>query len=90
MDIRLDDEGRMRFQAPQQQWHDGQGGDIAVMQVVNFAGQQLMVLTDDKGGFDLHYLGFTEGPYPSMQQAKAEASKFARAVLELMKSKVSD
>lgn len=90
MNIRLDGEGRVRFQSPQQQWHDGRGGDPDLMQVANFAGQPLTALTDDKGGFDLHYLGFTEGPYPTMEKAKECAPAFALSVLDLMKSKISD
>jgi len=90
MGIRLDGEGRVRFQALQQQWHSSRDGDATLMQVANFAGQQMMALTDDNGGFDPHYLGFTEGPYPTMDRAKEEASRFACAVLDVMKSKVDD
>lgn len=58
------------------------------MQIASFAGHELIAITDDKGGFELEYLGFTEGPYPTMDHAKPEAPKFALAVLDVMKSKI--
>lgn len=88
MTIRLSSTGQMQLNRPQQEWHAGRGGDPANMQVANFAGQELMAITDDNGGFELHYLGFTEGPYPSMDRAKEEAAKFALAVLDALKSKI--
>lgn len=88
MNIRASITGQMQLNRPQQKWNDGRGSDPAIMQVASFAGQELMVITDDNGGFELHYLGFTEGPYPSMDHAKAEAAKFAIAVLDVMKSKI--
>lgn len=48
-----------------------------------------MAIADGNGGFQLHYLGFTEGPYPSMDRTKAEAAKFALAVLDVLKSKIA-
>jgi len=51
--------------------------------------QELMAITDDNVGFELHYLGFTEGPYPSMDRTKAEVGKFALPVLDVLKSKIA-
>jgi len=48
-----------------------------------------MAITDDNVGFELHYLGFTEGPYPSMDRTKAEVGKFALPVLDVLKSKIA-
>lgn len=90
MTIRLDGSGQLKFSTPQQQWRVSSGGDPAVMQTATFAGHELMAITDDNGGVDLHYLGFTDGPYSTMDCAKAEASTFARAVLDVMKSKIVD
>lgn len=88
MNIRLNAVGKMQLESPQQQWNEGRGGDAASTQVASFAGHEMMVITDDKDGFDLHYLGFIEGPYPTMDHAKAAAPKFALAVLDVMKSKI--
>lgn len=89
MTIRVSSTGQMQFDRPRQEWHAGRGGNPATMQVANFAGQELMAITDDNGGFELHYLGFTEGPYPSMDRANAEAAKFALAILDALKSKIA-
>lgn len=88
MSIRVSAAGQMQLDRPQQEWRTSLTGDPSIMQIANFAGQELIAITDDKGGFDLEYLGFTEGPYPTMDRAKAEAPKFALAVLEVMKSKI--
>lgn len=89
MNIRANTAAELQLSRPQQKWSSGRGGNSARLQVANFAGQELMVVTDDNGGFDLHYLGFTEGPYPSMERAKAEAANFALVVLDVMKSKIA-
>lgn len=89
MNIRANTAGELQLNRPQQEWSTGRGGNPASLQVANFAGQELMAVTDDNGGFELHYLGFSEGPYPSMDLAKAEAAKFALAVLDVMKSKIA-
>lgn len=60
------------------------------MEAAIFGGQEMTTMADDNGGFSLHYLGFSEGPYLTMDQAKAEAPKFARAVLDAMKLKIED
>jgi len=90
MNIRVTAAGQMQLDRPQQQWNVSRGGDPAIMQVASFAGYEMMAITDDSGGFDLHYLGFIEGPHPTMDHAKAEAPKFAQAVLDVMKSKIVD
>lgn len=89
MNIRTDAAGHMQLVRPQREWNGGRGGNPASPQVANFAGQELMAIADGNGGFQLHYLGFTEGPYPSMDRTKAEAAKFALAVLDVLKSKIA-
>ncbi|MFC5514130.1 hypothetical protein ACFPOU_23795 [Massilia jejuensis] len=89
MNIRTSTTGQMQLNRPQQEWHDGPSGDSANMQVASFAGHEMMAITDGNGGFELRYLGFTEGPYTSIDHAKSEASKFALAVLDVMKSKIA-
>lgn len=88
MNIRASAAGQMQFDRPQQEWRASRSGDPSLMQIANFAGHELVAITDDKGGFELEYLGFTEGPYPTIDHAKAGAPKFALAVLDVMKSKI--
>jgi hypothetical protein len=89
MNIRASATGQMQLTRPKQEWNGGRGSNPANLQVANFAGQELVEITDDNGGFELHYLGFTEGPYHSMDRAEAEAGKFALAVLDVLKSKIA-
>lgn len=79
MNIELDNGGAVRMAAPQQRW-TGDG----VLQTALFAGEQVMAVTDDAGGFDLHYLGFTTGGFASIDDAKGSAATFVRAVLGRM------
>lgn len=79
MKIELDGGGKVKMAAPPQQWH----GD-EVMQTAVFAGEQMMAVTDDAGRFDLHYLGFKTTGFASLEDAKASAQAFARAVLAHM------
>lgn len=89
MNIRLNVTGQENFQQPQQEWRKNPFVDAMSMQVANFAGQEMMIAKNHNGTFDLHYLGFTEGPHPTMDAAKEAAAKFALAVLDVMKSKIS-
>jgi hypothetical protein len=79
MNIELDGGGRVKMAAPQQQWH----GDDA-MQTAVFAGEELRAITDDAGRFDLHYLGFRTTGFATLEDAKAAARVFAKAVLAHM------
>ncbi|KVP39977.1 hypothetical protein [Burkholderia ubonensis] len=85
MDIELNGGGRVAFGAPQQRWH-GQVGDESILQTARFAGQEMMAITDDAGGFELHYLNFKASGFPSMTAAKQAAPEFAKRVL----SRLSD
>lgn len=88
MHISANTAGQMQLSRPQQEWCTSRSGNPSTMQVANFAGHEMMAIADDKEGFGLHFLGFTAGPYPTMDHAKAQASKFALAVLDEMKSKI--
>ncbi|MEJ8852735.1 hypothetical protein [Variovorax rhizosphaerae] len=90
MNIELGAEGKLVMSSPQQRWHAGNAGDEALMQVLRFAGQEMMALTDDKGGFTLAFLGFQAKGFSSMGAAKSSASAFARQVLSRMSDLVAD
>ncbi|MBU2816624.1 hypothetical protein HF282_03845 [Acidithiobacillus ferrooxidans] len=79
MKIEVDGSGKVMMAAPQQQWHGNE-----VMQTALFAGETVMAITDDAGRFDLHYLGFKTAGFTSLEDAKASAPAFARAVLAHM------
>lgn len=76
MNIELDGQGKVRMSSPQQQWHGN-----AIMQTALFAGEEVMAITDDAGGFDLHYLGFKATGFASMEAAKLDAGNFVKTVL---------
>lgn len=80
MEVRVGSGGIVNFNALQQQWH---GGSL-LMQSALFAGHTMIVLTDDNGGFKLHYLDCESEQFSSMEEAKTSASEFAVAVLEYM------
>lgn len=70
MEISVSAAGKLGLGIPQQRWTDGNGGDAAVMQISRFAGQEMMAITDDKGGFELLYLGFIGTGFATMDAAK--------------------
>lgn len=78
---------KLQHAAKQQTWH---GDEPGVMQTANFAGQQMVAITDDAGAFDLMYLGFETKGFESMDSAKAAAPKFARQVLSHLSELVTD
>lgn len=85
MHIEIGTDGKVSFQAPQQQWNAGQyGEDKGVMETANFAGQRLMAITDGAEGFELHYLGFKAGGFKTMEEAKQAAPEFTLSVLARM------
>lgn len=87
--IGLNTEGRLRRLELQQQWLVEQGSDPATAQYANFAGHRLTVLAEPGGGYARHYLGYAQ-PCASIDEGKAGAGMFARAVLDLMKSEIVD
>lgn len=70
---------------PQQTWI----GDY-LMQRARFAGQEVMAVTDDAGGFQLYYLEHISKGFSTMEEAKAAAPAFARAVLARMLTLIKD
>ncbi len=80
MDIKIDGGGQVVFGVPAFFWRDP-SGDGSLMQVCKVAGQDMMAITDDAGGFDLHYMHFKTGGFRSMTEAKAAAPEFAKKVL---------
>lgn len=72
---------------PQQVWW---GDSPEVMQIARFAGQEMIAITDDSGGFELDYLGHIATRFASIEDAKSAAPEFARAVLERLRSLIQD
>lgn len=90
MDIEPDRGGKLFLDAAQERWSAGREGKAAgVIETSLFAGQRLIAITDDKGRFDLLYLGFTATGFDSMDAAKRAAPEFARRVLALMSEMIS-
>ncbi|RQR65675.1 hypothetical protein DIE18_04285 [Burkholderia sp. Bp9125] len=89
MNIEINGGGKVLFGAPQQRWHS-QAGDGAVLQTARFAGQEMMAITDDAGGFELLYLGFKTGGFSTMEVAKQAAPAFARRVLARLSEMIAD
>lgn len=71
----------------QQVWF---GSEPTVMQTALFAGQEMWVITDDAGAYELGYMGHFVGGFASIEDAKAAAPLFARAVLARMGNLVQD
>ena len=90
MDIRITAAGKLSLAVPQQRWNDGNGGDLAVMQVARFAGQEMMAITDNAEAFDLRYMGYQTSGFTTMDAAKEAAPAFARKVLDRLVSMISD
>ncbi|RMP63006.1 hypothetical protein ALQ19_02725 [Pseudomonas syringae pv. berberidis] len=57
-----------------------------MMQVARLAGQEMMAISDDAGAFELDYLGHIGSGFASIDDAKAAAPEFARAVLERLRN----
>ncbi|ODT95119.1 MAG: hypothetical protein BGO50_01870 [Rhodanobacter sp. 67-28] len=91
MKIELSAGGRVQFQGPQQRWNAGPGDDSkGILEIALYAGQPMMVITDDASGFELHYLGFATGGFRTIDVAKQAAPEFARRALDRMREMVSD
>ena len=89
MNIDLDGGGKFIFEAAQQRW-GSRNETKGVLEVAYFAGQELMVLKDDAGGFRLRYLNFSTAGFDSMDAAKQAAPAFARRVLDRMRGMIAD
>ncbi|AGZ38135.1 hypothetical protein PVLB_26992 (plasmid) [Pseudomonas sp. VLB120] len=50
----------------------------------------MMAITDDAGAFELDYLGHIGSGFASIEDAKAAAPEFARAVLERLRNLIQD
>jgi hypothetical protein len=56
------------------------------LQTSLFAGHRMMAITDDNGGYDLHYLEYKTGGFKTMDEARAAGPEFAKAVMNKMLS----
>lgn len=91
MKIELSAGGRVQFLGPQQRWNAGPSDDSkGALETALYAGQQMMAITDDAGGFELHYLGFATGGFRTMDIAKQVAPEFARRVLDRMREMIAN
>lgn len=89
MIIEIDGGGKVAFDVPSLRWVDSTG-DGSIMQICRIAGQKMMAITDDAGGFDLLYLNFKTGGFATMEAAKQAAPEFARRVLRQMIEMVTE
>ncbi|MGI2184431.1 hypothetical protein ACRN9F_19630 [Shewanella oncorhynchi] len=84
MEVKITNGAAVRFEVPQQIWEGC--NDIQFSQ---FAGHDMLAITDDAGGFVLTYLGMTVvEPYESMAAAKKAAPVFAANVLQRLTSMI--
>lgn len=89
MNIEIGADGKVRLHAPQQRW-SAPDDDKGVLETANFAGHQMMAMTDDHGAFNLRYLGFVAGGFQTIEDAKKAGPEFARRVLNRMISMIAD
>lgn len=87
MEIKVREGDVFPLNRSQQVWW---GDAPQIMQTARFAGQEMVAITDDAGAFDLDYLGHTVSGFSSMDEAKAAAPAFARAVLERLHNLIKD
>jgi hypothetical protein len=87
MKLEIDGSGKVNFGIPQQVWL---GDKPSIMQVSRFAGHEMMAITDDNGGYDLHYLSFKTGGFKTIEEAKLSAPNFSRKVLARLAEMISD
>ncbi|ABO59767.1 hypothetical protein LA345_40500 (plasmid) [Burkholderia vietnamiensis] len=90
MKIKTGADGNVALSAPQQRWITGRGGNPGALQTAVFAGHVVMAITDDHGGYDLHYLGFETGGFATIDAAKRAAPEFVRGVLAHMSKLIVD
>lgn len=90
MNIEIDGGGKIAFNASQQRWVDPTGDDGRARQTAQFGGQEMMAIIDDAGAFDLHYLHFKTGGFPTIELAKQAAPGFARRVVARLVEMISD
>ncbi|MDF4421868.1 hypothetical protein [Vibrio parahaemolyticus] len=84
MEIKITKGRAVQFESPQQVWEGCNN-----IQFSQFAGHDMLAITDDDGGFVLTFLGMTVvEPYTTMDAAKEAAPKFAIKVLEQLSSMV--
>ncbi|QOT82204.1 hypothetical protein [Cupriavidus basilensis] len=84
MDIQLHGGGRWAMSGPQQRW----SGDDQ-MQTAVFAGQEMIAVADDFGGYRLTYLAYEARGFLTIDGAKESASEFASRVLARMASMIA-
>ncbi len=85
MNIELNGRGAVAMASPSQCWKGNK-----VMQTAMFAGEEMLLLAYDDGLFSLRYLSFKNTGFTSMEEAKASAPAFAKAVLAHMASLIQD
>lgn len=86
MKIEVTHARRVAFDSKQQIW-DG----CDKIQFAQFGGQEMLVITNEKEGFVLTYLGMTTtSPFPTMDAAKKAAPEFASSVLNYLQEMLAN
>lgn len=87
MEIIAHEGGIFPLNLPQQVWF---GDAPELMQTARFAGLDMIAITDDAGAFELDYLGHIGSGFVSIEEAKTAAPEFARAVLERLRTLITN
>ncbi len=80
--------GKLNLSRAQQRW--AATDDSKLLHSAAFAGHEMLAVTDDKGGFDLLYLGFHATGYASLDEAQRAAPDVARRILQRMHDLIAD
>ena len=86
-EVEMSPSGELNFKIPQQVWS---GNDV--IQTCYVAGQQMIVQqsNDDSKVYELHYLGLKVSGFEEMEDAKFNASDFARSAFQILGEFVKD
>lgn len=84
-DIGISSAGIFNLTSQQQRWNLVESGSDSGAMEALFAGQTMSCMRDG-GSFTLHYLGFSRKGFKDMQSAHRGGPRFARDVLDRMRS----
>ncbi len=86
-EVEMSPSGKFYFKLPQQVWT---GNDA--IQSSHFAGQQMVISRSESNPdeYELHYLGLKVGGFEEMDDAKFNASDFARSVFQILGEFIKD
>ncbi len=86
-EVEMSPAGALSFKIPQQEWF---GNDA--IQTSYFSGQQMVISRSESNPdeYELHYLGLKVGGFEEMDDAKFNASDFARSVFQILGDFIKD